>query len=139
MRLFLPIAGLAVCFCAALAQRPSQETQPPRQDYNSGEYLYRAFCASCHGSRGRGDGPVAGMLRVAPPDLTSIARRNGGSFPRDRVLASIDGRQAVRGHGSAEMPVWGDVLKRTEGQNETVVRSRLAALVSHLESLQSAP
>jgi hypothetical protein len=55
------------------------------------------------------------------------------------VFAAIDGRQSVRAHGPGEMPVWGDVLSRTEGQNEAVVRSRINTLVSYLESLQATP
>jgi mono/diheme cytochrome c family protein len=140
MKKFLLSIGFAGCALAMLAaQRPATETRPPRQDYNSGEYFYRVFCASCHGSRGRGDGALADVLRVAPTDLTSIARRNNRVFPQDRVFAAIDGRQSVRSHSPGEMPVWGDVLSRTEGQNEAVVRSRINTLVSYLESLQSTP
>ena len=119
-------------------QRPiSAERQQPRQDYNSGDYLYRVFCASCHGVGGAGDGVVADILRVRPPDLTAIARRNSGTFPRDRIYAAIDGRQKVAGHGHADMPVWGDVLKRTEGQDEPLVKKRIDALVAYLESIQA--
>jgi mono/diheme cytochrome c family protein len=120
-------------------QRSGGEMRPPKQDYNSGEYLYRAFCASCHGSHGTGDGSVANILRVPPSNLTQIARRNGGVFPRDRIFAAIDGRQTVRGHGPGEMPIWSDVLKTTESQNEAVIRKRLDALVTYVESLQSPP
>jgi putative copper resistance protein D len=35
-----------------------------------GATLYRQHCASCHGARGYGDGPVAAALPVPPPDLT---------------------------------------------------------------------
>ena len=34
------------------------------------------------------------------------------------------------------MPVWGDVLRITEGQDERVIAARLDALVSYIESLQ---
>lgn len=121
------------------AQQPRAPEQAPRQDYNSGEYLYRAFCASCHGARGAGDGVVADLLRIPPPNLTTIARRNGGSFPAEQVYRAIDGRHAITAHGARQMPVWGDVLQVTEGQNETVIRKRIEALVSHLESIQSKP
>ena len=111
---YLALVGGLVCLSTALAvaQRPALETRPPKQDYNSGEYLYRAFCASCHGGRGSGDGSVAGILRVPPANLTQIARQAGGTFPRDRVFAAIDGRQAIRGHGLGEMPVWGECSRR---------------------------
>ena len=47
------------------------------------------------------------ILRVAPTDPTTLSRQNGGVFPFDRVYSVIDGRQAVKGHGSRDMPVWG--------------------------------
>jgi len=42
------------------------------------------------------------------PDLTSIAKRNGGVFPVDRVMMNIDGRAMPRAHGTSEMPIWGN-------------------------------
>ena len=57
-----------------------QRPKPARQDYNSGEYLYRTFCASCHGESAKGDGPVSDILRRRPPDLTAIATPGGGVF-----------------------------------------------------------
>jgi mono/diheme cytochrome c family protein len=111
------------------------QTRPARADHQSGAYLFRAFCASCHGQSGRGDGPVADLLRQRPPDLTQISRRAGGVFPRDAVIRTVDGRRPLRPHGS-DMPVWGDVLKTTEGQDERVISQRIDALASHIESLQ---
>jgi mono/diheme cytochrome c family protein len=140
MNRILPLIVGLVWIGAVLGaqQRPmSADREQPKQDYNSAEYLYRALCASCHGVRGAGDGAVADIMRVRPSDLTLVARRNGGTFPRDRVYAAIDGRQKVAGHGLADMPVWGDVLKRTEGQNEGQVKKRIDALVAYLESIQT--
>ena len=114
----------------------ADQVKPPRVDYTSGVYLYRTFCASCHGESAKGDGPVAALLSTRPPDLTAIAARAGGRFPRTEVSTAIDGRRGVRGHGSAEMPVWGDVLKVTEGHDDAIVKRRIDALVMHLESLQ---
>jgi mono/diheme cytochrome c family protein len=72
-----------------------------------GARLYQRFCASCHGERGHGDGPVADSLKVMVPDLTRIARRHGGAFPSDQIRRIIDGRAVQPPHGSREMPVWG--------------------------------
>lgn len=123
-------------FAGAAAQAPKGNTGSPHQDYNSGEYLYHAFCASCHGDHGAGNGPVADILHVRPSDLTTIAGRNGGVFPRDRVHATIDGRTSLKGHGPGEMPIWGDVLKATEGRDEATIAKRIAALVAYVESIQ---
>ena len=43
----------------------------------------------------------------------------------------------MAGHGLADMPIWGDVFKRTEGQNEALVKKRIDALVAYLESIQA--
>lgn len=109
----------------------------PRQDYNSGEYLYRAFCASCHGEHGAGNGAVASILHVPPSDLTTIAAENNGVFPRARVRAAIDGRTSVKEHGPGDMPIWGNVLKATEGRDETTIRKRIEAFVDYIESIQA--
>jgi mono/diheme cytochrome c family protein len=131
--------ALALCTVAAAAQQRRPDAATPRQDYNSAEYVYRVFCASCHGPGGKGDGAVAGILRVPPPDLTTITARGGGSFPADQIYRAIDGREIVAAHGRREMPIWGDVLKITEGQSEAVIRKRITALVAYLESLQTKP
>ena len=128
--------GIAVPPWAADAIVAEAQVKPPRQDYNSGAYLYRTFCASCHGERGAGDGPVATLLIARPPDLTTIAARRGGQFNRPEVYAAIDGRRRVPGHGSVDMPIWGDVLKATEGHDDAIIKKRIDALVAHLESLQ---
>lgn len=69
---------------------------------------YARYCSSCHGIDGKGNGPIAPDLKTKPTDLTQIAKNAGGDFPAMKVMQSIDGSAAVRGHGSAEMPVWGE-------------------------------
>jgi mono/diheme cytochrome c family protein len=97
---------------------------------------FQFYCASCHGKTGKGDGPAAAALKVRPPDLTSLARRNGGVFPRDRVLAVVAGTgQPAAAHGSSEMPVWGPIFRWLESA-DTRARLRLENLVAQLESLQ---
>ncbi len=104
----------------------------------SGDYLFRTYCASCHGASARGDGPLAESMRTRPADLTEIAKRNMGVFPRDQVFRMIDGRQPVKGHGGADMPVWGDVFARSsQVRNEAVITARIDALVRYLEGLQA--
>lgn len=89
----------------------------------SGKDLYVRFCASCHGVTGRGDGPVAGSFKVETPDLTLIARRAKGAYPRDRVEKVIDGRYIIAAHGSRTMPVWGGDFSRLELGNPDAERS----------------
>ena len=119
----------------AVAVAPlSQATDPPAV---AGSAVYRTYCASCHGTEAKGDGPLAEHLRFRPPDLTLIAKRNGGSYPADKVYRIIDGRDPVKGHGGPEMPVWGDAFKNvTEGYKEADVKAKIEALVDHLRSIQ---
>lgn len=88
----------------------------------SGKELYDRFCASCHGVTGRGDGPVASSLKVEVPDLTLIARRAQGAYPRDRIEKIIDGRYIVAAHGSRTMPVWGEDFSRLDLGNPDAER-----------------
>jgi mono/diheme cytochrome c family protein len=66
----------------------------------NGEEVYVRYCAPCHGLSGRGDGPAAAELRVAPPNLRLLAQRSGGEFPIPKIERSIDGRGMPRAHGS---------------------------------------
>jgi mono/diheme cytochrome c family protein len=70
------------------------------------EARYQRFCASCHGVDGRGDGPAAGALTPQPTDLT----RSDLSIPE--LMKVVDGRRTVRAHGTAAMPVWGEVFEQ---------------------------
>jgi mono/diheme cytochrome c family protein len=108
----------------------------------SGEDLYRRFCASCHGVSGRGDGPVSASLRVEVPDLTLVAHRANGTYPRERVAHIIDGRYIIGAHGTRTMPVWGEDLARLEIGNPEAERSSqilIARLADYVGSLQRRP
>lgn len=87
-----------------------------------GKELYARFCASCHGAEGRGDGPVAASFKVEVPDLTALARRAGGEYPRDRIARIIDGRHIIGAHGTRTMPVWGEDLNQLERGNPDAER-----------------
>ena len=116
-------------------------TPAPPADYlaMSGEELYGRLCASCHGVTGRGDGPVANSFNIDVPDLTLIARRQGGAFPRDRIEQIIDGRYTVLAHGTRTMPVWGEELARTEigsPDAERATQLMITRLLDYVQSLQ---
>jgi mono/diheme cytochrome c family protein len=104
----------------------------------TGDYLFRTYCAACHGTSARGDGPLADSMRKRPANLTEIAKRNKGVFPSEEILKIVDGRQPVKGHGGPDMPVWGDVFARSvESGDPAVVAARIKALVAYLESIQA--
>jgi len=104
-----------------------------------GEALFKERCAACHGEDATGNGPAAPALKVAPPDLTEIAKHNGGTFPAPRVVEIITYGGNIAAHGSGPMPVWGLVFSQEGGGGKIgAARSRqaLIALKRYLESIQ---
>jgi mono/diheme cytochrome c family protein len=97
---------------------------------------FNAYCASCHGRDAKGNGPAAPALKGPVPDLSTIARRNGGTFDARAVERAISGSDKVRpAHGSLDMPIWGPVFRTVQGDAATSVR--LVNLVKFLESIQT--
>ncbi|HLK11930.1 MAG TPA: cytochrome c [Candidatus Binatia bacterium] len=104
-----------------------------------GRQTYRRACASCHGVDGHGDGPVAPTLLEPPPDLTRLAARHGGAFPRDLVSEIVTGARRVPAHGTRAMPVWSLRFEPRTGATAAAalyVRQRLDRLLDYLESIQ---
>lgn len=104
----------------------------------SGRDLFQFYCAACHGRDGKGGGPVVPALRVAPADLTTIATRNAGAFPRARVESFVTGDpdHLTPAHGSKDMPVWGTIFRALD-PSETANRVRIANIVGYIESIQA--
>ena len=102
----------------------------------SGADLYTVYCASCHGEDGKGHGPAAPALKAKLPDLTTLAKRMGGKFPEGDVYQVIKWGGGIVGHGSKEMPVWGEAFKSSGDPNEKVVEERVRALTSYISSRQ---
>jgi hypothetical protein len=74
-------------------------------DPNRAQFL--SDCSGCHGVDAKGNGPLSSTLKSKPPDLTILAKRNGGVFPVRSLYQAIDGRGIYTGHDVREMPVWG--------------------------------
>jgi hypothetical protein len=128
-----PVLLIAAGTAALAGAAPS-----PNVTVENGAELFRSYCASCHGTAAKGDGPLAANLRIAPADLSRLARRNHGKFDTDKVRQAIDGRGRKEIHGGSDMPVWGDAFKRAgEGYSEAKVKDRIDALVEYLASLQA--
>ncbi len=104
-----------------------------------GVRLYQVFCSSCHGLTGLGDGPIEPLIRGGVPDLTQIATRRGGAFPRAEVGEIIDGRMALLAHGTSQMPVWGFEFHESAGtdrEERARVDAMISRLVDYLASIQ---
>ncbi|MGA0610810.1 c-type cytochrome [Caldimonas sp. KR1-144] len=134
----LSSVALATLLCgAAVAQ-----TQPKGKG-DLGKFEYESNCAVCHARGGQGNGPFAPYLKKPAPDLTGLAKRNGGIFPLQRVYEVIEGGGA--GHGTREMPIWGraysmeaaEYYMDTPYDSEAFVRARVLALAEYLNRLQA--
>ncbi len=138
MKMRLLIIGatvLATCACTSTqtVERPIAEL--------SGPEMFEQLCASCHGALGKGDGPVAPLIKTGVPDLTRIAARAGGEFPTDDVRRKIDGRWDRPAHGARDMPVWGWQFYDSSDANDADARARVDAtidrLIAYLRSIQN--
>jgi len=132
------VAGAFLALAVGAAQKKAPEPVQERQllDSFKGPELFRAYCATCHGKDGKGGGPMAGSLRIAPADLTRIAARNGGTFPFLEVQKIISGEQQPPAtHGTREMPVWGPIFSEVSWDQD-LGRVRIYSLAKYLEAIQ---
>ncbi len=94
---------IAIALVTLLAACVPEEPPTGPEDFAS-------YCAACHGTGGRGDGPMAATLDRRPADLTGLAHRNGGTFPTTRVMAKIWGYTGGRA-GAGIMPNFGPLFE----------------------------
>ena len=122
---------------APQAEKPEiKHVTPVYTSPTSGRQMYEAYCASCHGAEGKGDGPAVPALKVKPTNLTALSARNGGTFPAAHVATEIQGGAMTPAHGSKEMPVWGPIFMTMGGHSAAQVQLRIRNLTTYLESIQ---
>jgi mono/diheme cytochrome c family protein len=108
----------------------------------SGIQDYQNYCAECHGLRGKGDGPSRLSIPMNPPpnDLTQMAKKNGGRFPFDEVVDSIDGRKDIPSHARLQMPFWGTTLQKPgrefTPESDAEVKKRIESMARFVASIQ---
>ena len=114
------------------------------QDIDAGKDLFLSRCAACHGAGAQGDGPMAALISIPVPNLTQLAARNGGEFPRVRVVQTIDGRVLPRGHGGdGPMPVFGPILGGgsavLDGPDGTAIQTKgdVVNIMLYLQGIQA--
>lgn len=76
------------------------------------------------------------------PDLTTLAKRNGGAFPTDLAWQKIDGRP-VKFDPARNMPVWGSDFRhealagvKPAASPESYVAAEIAAILEYLKTIQ---
>lgn len=124
-------AGRAAVLLAAFTM--SGCDREPTYPQNA-EAAYARYCASCHGTTGRGDGPAAGALTPPPTDLAT------SSMDVAELMRVIDGRRTVRAHGTGAMPVWGTVFdaegEGDDRQHRDALR-RVQGLAEYVQALRA--
>jgi mono/diheme cytochrome c family protein len=137
-RVVIALVALVVAFAILGADTPTaiKKVQPSRTSPSSGKDMFTTYCAVCHGPDARGGGPAVAALKMPPPDLTTMTKRNGGKFPELRVFNTINGDLNMPAHGSKDMPVWGDVFRSME-KDSAAQQMRVSNLTKYIESLQS--
>jgi len=105
-----------------------------------GKARFEQYCSGCHGTDGKGDGPLANLLTAKPADLTQLAKNNAGKFPGTKVMRSIDGRDTIRAHGTSDMPIWGTSFKvggsRGSHTSESASRGAAQEIVQYIQTIQ---
>src|SRR4030095_5731788 len=131
----LIFVGVSLLSIAGSAQDARTATPALALESLTGRDCVDRYCAPCHRADGRGAVPVASALKTRPADLTTLAERNSGSFPRQRIASFVEGTgRPLPAHGTSDMPVWGRTFRGLE--SDARVKVRLANLVAYVESLQ---
>ncbi len=108
----------------------------------AGKADYEQYCAMCHGSDGKGNGYFLQTVPMnpPPPDLTLLSRKNGGAFPFDDVVETIDGRKNIPSHERIQMPFLGTTLQKPgqefTPESDAEVKKRIEAMARYVKSLQ---
>ena len=127
--------GIAVAATAFAAAETSKGV-------SFGKAQFEARCATCHGKTGKGKGPTATELDMKVPDLTTLAKRNGGAFPTDLAWQKIDGRPA-KYDMARQMPVWGSDFRheamadvKRSAAPESYVAAEISSILEYLKTIQ---
>jgi mono/diheme cytochrome c family protein len=133
MRMILFVTLLGSLFVQA-QETKIKKVPITRTSATSGQEMFVTYCAVCHGKDGKGDGPAVEALKGKPADLTQLAKKNGGKYPENHVVATISS-VSTPAHGSKEMPMWGPLFSSVSS-NQGEVHLRVANLTRYIETLQ---
>lgn len=130
------ILGLVLLLSLPSSLAPAQESEV----IAGGELEYQHACAICHGVDARGNGIMAKYLNVKPTNLRRLRLASGGGFPFWEIYRKIDGQSEIRGHGTRDMPIWGERFRAQAGGDgksaQTQAAGRILSLVFYLQHLQ---
>ena len=103
------IIGTALFLTLFAGIAPELAAEPPPA--YEGRRLYVSYCQLCHGTGGKGDGPLAVQMQIRPADLTTTVRSRSDTILRKIITG--EGRQTITGRDrhnllSDAMPEWKD-------------------------------
>jgi mono/diheme cytochrome c family protein len=132
-------AAVALLLSAGYANQSKGKITIPVEKVNptDGKQMYSSYCAPCHGTDGRGNGPVASVLKSPPTDLTTLAKAHNGKYPDVHVMAVLQFGSSLSAHGTAQMPVWGPLLGKIGNDHSQEAQLRITNLSRYLESIQA--
>ena len=139
-RLFFTALAAAVVVGMGYAQQSTSKVtiNVKKTPAYSGKQMYTSYCAPCHGVDGRGNGPVADSLKVAPADLSVLSNDHNGKFPATHVISVLQFGSEAPAHGSKEMPVWGPIFGQMDhpDASQDTQALRISNLTRYIETLQ---
>ncbi len=82
-----------------------------------GRRLYVSYCLLCHGTDGKGDGPLALAMEISPADLTTTVRSRSDTILKKIITGK--GRQTITGRDrhnllSDAMPEWKNIFSEPQ-------------------------
>jgi mono/diheme cytochrome c family protein len=146
---FITVVLAVVALAASVAaQSPPRPSAPPTivvvnahpTTSIDGATLFQAYCSSCHGTAGRGDGPAARALSAPVPDLTRYSRTHNGDCLRS-VLAELqtghrNPTEAKVSEKDLDMPNWAPIFTSIS-RDRTMGYLRLSNVARHVATIQA--
>lgn len=134
--LMVMVASLGLAVANASPKDGKLVIDVNRTNPTDGKTMYQSYCAPCHGADGRGSGPAASAMKTQPADLTQLARLNRGKYPESHIASVLEFGTSVPAHGSAAMPIWGQLFDRIEPAQSQETALRVTNLTRYLETMQ---
>jgi hypothetical protein len=95
----LAVALLISGMTAAMAQDTIKKSTMPMTSAGSGQEMFNTYCAVCHGTSGKGDGPALSEFKIPPGQSDTSGQKSQRRFSGSPCSAS-DSNQPARCEGS---------------------------------------
>jgi mono/diheme cytochrome c family protein len=137
IRLILMLALFFAPLCTN-AQKDKSKAKPATSSANpaAGHETFLKYCASCHGTTAKGDGPAAFVMKPPPPDLTTLTKRHEDKFPAGYIGALLRFGRNFAAHGAEEMPVWGAQFQSLDPVKDPTGQQHIDDVVAYIRSIQ---